>query len=163
MTSKIWLSVIIVAFHPVRIKKDTPFFLLSLLSVWMKTKTSKLAQTSYHPLWRNAIVSRYRHKYGNAAAIMALRLSLAGIVANEMDDINIPPNNNTLRWRRSTRVYQAAYDFVGKTTSGMDGCRANDPDQLASRRFSFYFSIRRSEFLFICPCSVADERRSRVS
>jgi len=59
----------------------------------MKTKTSKLTQTSHYPLWRNAIVSRYRHKYGNVVAIIiALRLSLAGIVANEMDDINIPPN-----------------------------------------------------------------------
>lgn len=79
---------------PVKIKKDTSFFLtftFVCLSIW--TKMSKLAQTSHHPLWHNAIVSRYRHKYGNAAAIMvALRLSLAGIVANEMDDINIPPN-----------------------------------------------------------------------
>lgn len=42
-------------------------------------------------------------------------------------------------------------------SSGMDGCWANDPNQLAADAPLFISSV--APFLFICPCCVVDERR----
>lgn len=117
-------------------------------------------RTPYYYSWY------HRHKYDIIGCHYgtALRPSFAGIVANETDDVNVSTKYNMLSpaRRRSAGVYQTPYDFVGKTTSGMDGCRANDPDQLAPDALLFLFPLVAPRFCLFAHAPWLGER-SRVS